>query len=89
MDSLAAGDAEDLGRLGHAQVSAERGFPDGANRHEGHELRPEGLRIVYARALDKFLLDCAADPVTERLNELADEHAREQAPSHAAAAARS
>jgi len=44
---------------------------------------------LYARALAKYLEDVGPDPVTERLNELADEHAKERTASESSAVARS
>ena len=44
---------------------------------------------LYSEALAKFLLDLGPDPVTERLSQLAGEHAAEQTPAQAAIAARS
>lgn len=44
---------------------------------------------LYARALAKYLQDVGPDPVTERLNELADEHAKERTAPESSAAARS
>jgi predicted transcriptional regulator len=44
---------------------------------------------LYARALTKYLQDIGPDPVTDRLNELADEQAKERAAPESSAAARS
>ena len=44
---------------------------------------------LYARALTKFLQDIGPDPVTERVNELAAEHATERTVPESPAAARS
>ncbi len=43
----------------------------------------------YARALTKYLHDLGSDPVTDRLNELAAEHAKERTAAQSSAAARS
>jgi predicted transcriptional regulator len=43
---------------------------------------------LYARALTKYLQDIGPDPVTDRLNELAAEHAKERAAPESSAAAR-
>lgn len=44
---------------------------------------------LYARALAKFLQDMGPDPVTDRLNELANEYAQESTAPRSSAAARS
>jgi predicted DNA-binding protein len=44
---------------------------------------------LYALALTRYLQDVGPDPVTERLNELADENAKERAAPESSAAARS
>lgn len=44
---------------------------------------------LYARALIKYLQDIGPDPVTDRLNELAAEHAKERTALESSAAARS
>ncbi len=44
---------------------------------------------LYARALTKYLQDIGPDPVTDRLNELAAEHAKERTAPESSAAARS
>lgn len=43
----------------------------------------------YARALTKYLHDIGPDPVTDRLNELAAEQAKERTAPESSAAARS
>ncbi len=43
---------------------------------------------LYARALATYLRDLGPDPVTERLDELAAEHAKERGPREASAVAR-
>lgn len=43
----------------------------------------------YARALTKYLQDLGADPVTDRLNELVAEHAKERTARDSSLAARS
>lgn len=44
---------------------------------------------LYARALTKYLQDIGPDPVTERLNQLAVEHAMERTATESSATARS
>ena len=44
---------------------------------------------LYARALTKYLQDIDPDPITERLDELAYEHAKERTAPESSAAARS
>lgn len=44
---------------------------------------------LYARALTQYLQDLGPDPITERLNELAAEHAKERTAPESSAAARS
>ena len=44
---------------------------------------------LYARALTKYLQDIGSDPVTDRLNELADEQAKERTAPGSSASARS
>ncbi len=43
---------------------------------------------LYARALTKYLQDVGPDPVTDRLNEHADEHAKDTTTPGSSAAAR-
>ena len=43
---------------------------------------------LYARALATYLRDLGPDPVTERLDELVAEHAKERAPRESSASAR-
>ncbi len=53
-------------------------LPD--DRYERAEQAAQRLDVnrsqLYARALTTYLQDIGADPVTERLNELATEHAK-------------
>jgi predicted transcriptional regulator len=66
-------------------------LPDDLFERAEHAARQLGVNRsqLYARALTRYLQDIGPDPVTERLNDLAAELARERTTLPSSAAARS
>lgn len=66
-------------------------LPDDLYERAEQAARQLGLNRsqFYARALAQYLQDIGPDPVTERLSELADQHAKESTALESSAAARS